>query len=87
MTLLNAVVTTSNTSRLFTIKEAKPLLIGQGYLSDVVKSNVALFMAEVIASVLSEGHPEQELFDFVSEQANRLESEKPAPDFLIKFLL
>ena len=87
LTLLNAVVTTANTSRLFTIKEAKPLLIGQGYLSDVVKSNVALFMAEVIASVLSEGHPEQELFDFVSEQANRLEKEKPAPDSLIKFLL
>lgn len=87
LTLLNAVVTTSNTAQLYTIKEAKPLLIGQGYLADVVKSNVALFMAEVIASVLSEGHPEPELFDFALDQVTLLESEKPRPDFLIRFLI
>ncbi len=88
LTRLSAVVTYSaKTQKLQAIREAKPIANSNGFSADVLKSNVALFMAEVLSMLLSEEQEDQLLYTFLTAQINRLESQPVSPDYLILFLL
>ena len=88
LTRLNAVVTYSaKAQKLEAIREAKPAAKTNGFSADVLKSNVALFMAEVLSMLLSEEQEDQQLYHFLTDQIDRLESEAVGPDYLILFLL
>lgn len=88
LTRLNAVVTYSAKSqKLETIREAKPAAKSNGFSADVLKSNVALFMAEVLSMLLSEEQEDQQLYHFLTDQIDQLDTEAVGPDYLILFLL
>lgn len=88
LTRLNAVVTYSAKSqKLETIREAKPAAKSNGFSADVLKSNVALFMAEVLSMLLSEEQEDQHLYHFLTDQIDQLDTEAVGPDYLILFLL
>lgn len=88
LTRLNAVVTYSpKTQKLHSIREAKPIANSNGFSADVLKSNVALFMAEVLSMLLSEEQEDQLLYTFLTAQIDRLELQPVGPDYLILFLL
>lgn len=88
LTRLNAVVTfTAKTQKLHAIKEAKPVLVSHGFTTEVLKSNVALFMAEVLVALLSEALEDQALYQYLSDQIDQLESHAIGSDYLILFLL
>lgn len=88
LTRLNAVVTYSAKSqKLEAIREAKPVAKSNGFSADVLKSNVALFMAEVLSMLLSEEQEDQQLYRFLTDQIDQLDSEAVGPDYLILFLL
>ena len=88
LTRLNAVVTYSaKAQKLEAIREAKPAAKTNGFSADVLKSNVALFMAEVLSMLLSEEQEDQQLYHFLTDQIDRLDSEAVGPDYLILFLL
>jgi DNA repair protein RecO (recombination protein O) len=88
LTRLNAVVTYSAKSqKLEAIREAKPAAKSNGFSADVLKSNVALFMAEVLSMLLSEEQEDQQLYHFLTDQIDQLDTEAVGPDYLILFLL
>jgi len=88
LTRLNAVVTYSaKAQKLETIREAKPAATSNGFSADVLKSNVALFMAEVLSMLLSEEQEDQRLYSFLTDHIDQLETEAVGPDYLILFLL
>ena len=88
LTRLNAVVTYSAKSqKLEAIREAKPAAKSNGFSADVLKSNVALFMAEVLSMLLSEEQEDQQLYRFLTDQIDQLDTEAVGPDYLILFLL
>ena len=88
LTRLNAVVTYSAKSqKLESIREAKPAAKSNGFSADVLKSNVALFMAEVLSMLLSEEQEDQQLYHFLTDQIDQLDTEAVGPDYLILFLL
>ena len=88
LTRLNAVVTYSAKSqKLEAIREAKPAAKSNGFSADVLKSNVALFMAEVLSMLLSEEQEDQQLYHFLADQIDQLDTEAVGPDYLILFLL
>ena len=88
LTRLNAVVTYSaKAQKLEAIREAKPAAKSNGFSADVLKSNVALFMAEVLSMLLSEEQEDQQLYNFLTDQIDQLDTEAVGPDYLILFLL
>ena len=88
LTRLNVVVTYSaKAQKLEAIREAKPAAKTNGFSADVLKSNVALFMAEVLSMLLSEEQEDQQLYRFLTDQIDQLDSEAVGPDYLILFLL
>ena len=88
LTRLNAVVTYSaKAQKLEAIREGKPAAKTNGFSADVLKSNVALFMAEVLSMLLSEEQEDQQLYHFLTDQIDQLDTEAVGPDYLILFLL
>jgi len=57
----------SSRSKLFRIKEINSKNTNQNINFDVIKSSIALFLAEIISNTIQEGEKEEQLFEFLSQ--------------------
>lgn len=73
-----------------TLQGIKEVKLASHYLSlhsDVVKSSIALFLSEVLASVLKEEGPQEELFSFLETALQVLDHEDKVTNFHLLFLI
>lgn len=88
LSCLEAVIThKAGAQRLETIKEAKPIRSFAKIHSDLVKSNTALFFAEMLAGSVSGEQQDYELFDFVISSLDYLEEASRYSNYLIVIVL
>lgn len=88
LSYLEAVITHKlGAQRLETIKEAKPIRSFGKIHADVVKSNTALFFAEMLTGSVSGEQQDYELFDFIISSLNYLEEAEKYGNYLIITIL
>ncbi len=76
-----------NKGTLERIKETRLAYTYQTLHTDVVKSTLSLFLAEVLQQVIKEEVPDQELFDYISGSLIWLDQHEQIANFHIFFLL
>lgn len=76
-------------SDLMTMADPSPMVTLHSVTSSPVKSSIALFVAEVLATVLREGAPDRLLFDHILRSVTTLEEIPPAraANFHLSFLI
>ena len=73
-----------------TLQGIKEVKVDYHYVSlhtDIVKSSIALFLSEVLSTVLKEEGPQEELFHFLSTSMQVLDQEEKVSNFHLLFLM
>lgn len=86
LTILELVVYQSGKSGLQRISEMKCKYAFQSIPFDYYKISISLFLSEVLQKVLTEGLPDQDLFQFIESQIFLLDKEPFEASFHLKFL-
>ncbi len=72
---------------LHTIKEVKPNYIYKSLHTNVYKSAIVLFLAEILSNVLKEEEKNEELFNYLETALQYLDNEEQYANFHLLFLL
>lgn len=84
---LQMVVAHKNNRSLQTVKEAKPSHIYESLHSNVLKSSIVMFLAEVLSSTLREEEQNTDLYSFLENTLLWLDSQSEYSNFHLLFLL
>jgi len=76
MFILDLVLYYKETREMQTLKEFTVSYSPAGIYSNIKKSSVAMFLGEVLSSVLREEHPNEKLFDFIEDSVIYLDNSK-----------
>lgn len=89
LSLLNIIGTPSPKGDLHRLKEAKAAFLTHGMYGDIVKSTIALYMAEFLYRVVRESEPQPLLFDYIVGCIKSLDamSDKAAANFHLYFTI
>jgi len=84
---LQMVVAYKNNRSLQTVKEAKPCHIYESLHSNVLKSSIVMFLAEVLSSTLQEEEQNSDLYSFLENTLLWLDTQSGYSNFHLLFLL
>lgn len=78
----------SSHTQMDTVRDVRSAVPLESVPFDIVKSTIAMFMAEVLYRLVRDVEPDSPLFDFVCEAVQRLdEAERGVANFHLKFLV
>lgn len=87
LTQLDLVVNYRENRSLQSIKDVKPLVIYQTIYNNVAKSAIAMFLAEILSSILKEEEKNQILYSYLETTLNWLDTNEEFSNFHLLFLL
>jgi len=87
LTQLDLVAAHKDKGTLERINEAKVIVPYQSLHTDIVKSGMVMFLAEILKSTIQEEEPNPDLYDFIVHALDWLDTNEEVANFHILFLL